>query len=646
MQILAVINNLLGKWRHYSVHFVALLISVIAYQLTVLPQLPENTRTALASDFAFEQISLSVVGDETSRNYREVHPSLNHVSAWISAFGAAVALHDLDGDGLPNDVCLVDVRQDEVLIMPAPTSGDRFAPFILEPPKSPYLTETTAPTGCLPGDLNEDGLTDILVYFWGRTPVAFLQNQGAGNTLALDSFTPIEIVPENGRWFTNAATLTDMDGDGHYDLIIANYFPDGARILETTAGGQEQMPHSLNGATNGGGTHLFLWNAAQTGENPSVNFVEALDVLPKPMANAWTLGVGAADLDGDMLPELYFANDFGHDWLLHNRSIPGDLELVPLAGPKQFTTPHSKVLGQDSFKGMGVDFADLNGDLLLDIYVSNITSEFAFQESHFVFLSTGEVESMAEGKAPYVDRSEQLGLSRSGWGWETRLADFNNDGVLEALQATGYAKGEISRWPELQELGISNDNVVSNPQSWFHMQPGDDLGGDEHNPFYVRAADGRFYDLSPELNLDNPQVTRGIATADIDGDGDLDFVIANQWAPSVFYINNSQTDNQFLGLNLLLPIDTQTEAMGGRPAIGAQAIVHLPDGRQLVAQVDGGNGHSGVRSSDLHFGLGNIPADATIPVDITWRDNNGQVQKISLNLSPGWQTIILVPNTE
>ncbi len=44
-----------------------------------------------------------------------------------------------------------------------------------------------------------------------------------------------------------------------------------------------------------------------------------------------------------------------------------------------------------------------------------------------------------------------------------------------------------------------------------------------------------------------------------------------------------------------------------RPAIGAAATVFLPDGRRMTAQVDGGNGHSGKRSQDLHFGLGNVP---------------------------------------
>ena len=99
--------------------------------------------------------------------------------------------------------------------------------------------------------------------------------------------------------------------------------------------------------------------------------------------------------------------------MLHNRSRRGELRFAVLEGKKSLTTPNSKVLGRDSFKGMGVDFGDLNGDGNFDILVSNIATPFALEESHFVFLSTGASGQMKTGKAPYVDRSEDLGLSRS-----------------------------------------------------------------------------------------------------------------------------------------------------------------------------------------------------------------------------------------
>src|SRR5262249_17972772 len=149
--------------------------------------------------------------------------------------------------------------------------------------------------------------------------------------------------------------------------------------------------------------------------------------------------------DGDLLPEIYLVQDFGPDRLLHNRSQPGKLTFVSLYGERTLTTPRSGVLGRDSFNGMGIDFGDLNGDGGPDIFVSNITCNFGLHETSFVFLSQkDELHRMREGIAPYRNASEELGLSRGGWNWQARLADFDNDGVLEALQAAGATKGTVS----------------------------------------------------------------------------------------------------------------------------------------------------------------------------------------------------------
>src|SRR5262249_17325890 len=138
---------------------------------------------------------------------------------------------------------------------------------------------------------------------------------------------------------------------------------------------------------------------------------------------------------------------------------------------------------------------------------------------------------------PFVDRSEPLGLSRSGWGWEARLADFDNDGTPEALQAIGFVKGSADRWPELQELAMGNDELLADPECWPRFGPGADLSGHRQNPFFVRGPGGRFCDVAPVLGLAEPGVSRGIATADVDGDGRLDYAVANQWARSSFYHN-------------------------------------------------------------------------------------------------------------
>lgn len=647
-----------GFLERHGVRMVGLLIVVALYGFTRLPALDSDERRELAARFGFEESRLPEPPDGPApRQIRNVHPSLKEMAAWVSAVGASVALNDLDGDGLPNDVCHIDTRIDRVIVAPAPGTPERYAPFFLNPRPRPYDDSTMAPMGCVPGDLNEDGYTDMLVYYWGRTPLAFLRSgqdsrAAVAGTLGPDSFVPAEILDSTQRWFTNAATFADVDGDGHIDLVVGNYFEDDARILDAEDGSQERqhMQASFSRAANGGTNRLFLWEGGRSGERPEVRYREVPGVLTGFARDGWTLAIGAADLDGDQRPELYFANDFGPDQLLHNLSKPHEPGFRALRGRKTLTTPNSKVLGRDSFKGMGVDFADVNNDGILDIYVSNIANEWALEESHFVWVSNGSGK-MEDGVAPYADRSEPLGLSRSGWGWDTRFGDFDNDGTVEALQATGFVKGTTDRWPELHETAMGNDTLINNPASWPRFKQGDDLSGGLSNPFFVRSSSGRYYDLAPDLGIDQPQVTRGIATADVDADGRLDFAVANQWAASRFYRNVGSSPDAFLGLSLRLPVGPDAEgradrewdgllpAPGTRAAIGAAATVTRTDGRVLVGQVDGGNGHSGARSPELHFGLGS--ERKAVQVDLKWRDGQGQAHSRRIFLKPGWHTLVL-----
>lgn len=703
-----------ARWLPLRV-IVALVPVICLYLLSRQPTLAHQERNALASHFRFDIIRLpdlqaeaqnrdlsehSLEKPSTSTStqnlafntVRKVNPSLDTIQAWISSVGAGIAINDLDGDGLPNDICRIDTRTNQVIVQPVPGTegvssrgavGGCYKPFTLNPSPLPYDSTTMAPMGCLPGDFNEDGLTDILVYYWGRSPILFLRcTEPKGTPLTRKSYVPCELIPhkkgekENPRWFTNAVTQADLDGDGHIDLVIANYFQDGAHIIDPHSTCKEQMQDSMSHAFNGGRKHFFLWQKGRGGDQPEATFREVEPELQgakgerldrtafefEEVMRGWTLGISAADLDGDMLPELYLANDFGPDRLLHNRSMPGRLCFALLNGEKKLTTPKSKVVGQDSFKGMGVDFCDLFSKGRMDILVSDITGEYALEESNLIFVNTGDKGKMRFGIAPFEDRSEELGLSRSGWNWDIKTGDFDNDGVPEVIQAAGFVQGETNRWPELHEVAMANDNLLHLPTSWHRVRPGDDLCGHQYCSFFARSASGRYFDIAKDLHLEDTMVSRGIATADVFGDGNLDFAVASQWRPAYYYRNHtsakssqSGTQNTYLGLYLRLPVGdshpstTQhggppTESSDGRPAIGANALVTLPDGRRTVAQVDGGSGHSGKRSFDIHFGLGALPANTPLPVTLTWRDVRGTVHQETRTFTPGSHTVLLGPS--
>lgn len=620
--------------RRNTPGIVALAVMVGTFYAVRLPEPSAAELEDAASGFAFEAKSISMPAGFEQQTIREVNQAYSHIDAWISSVGAAVALNDVDGDGLPNDLCITDPRIDQVVVTPVPGRENPYEPFALDTAPLPY-GETMAPMGCVPGDYNDDGAIDLLVYYWGRTPVLFLAQDTADGTLARASFQPTELVPAapggdytGPLWNTNAAAVADFDGDGHEDIFIGNYFPDSP-VLDPTVDGGVVMNDSLSQAQNGGGGHFFRWTPD--------GYVEDENVLPTNRDEGWTLAAAAADLDGDQLPEMFLAHDFGTSALMRNVSTPGKISFEEVKAPHNGTVPKSKELGRSSFKGMGVDFGDLDNDGLYDMFVSNITTSFGIQESNFAFIGNAEnrdevARSLAAGEAPFKDHSSSLLLAWSGWGWDTKTGDFDNDGVLEITQATGFVKGKTNRWPQLQELATSNDALTSNPAWWPNVTEGDDLAGSQRMRFFTKGEDGTYLNVSPELGMDIPIPTRGLATADVDGDGRLDLAVARQWGEPVFYQNVAEDPGSYLGLRLTHP--------SGAPAVGAEVTVTLPDGTQRIRRLDGGGGHSGKRSTDVHIGLGDS-VQGPVDVRLTWRDRTGEVHDQNVQLTPGWHSFQL-----
>ena len=137
---------------------------------------------------------------------------------------------------------------------------------------------------------------------------------------------------------------------------------------------------------------------------------------------------------------------------------------------------------------------------------------------------------------------------------------------------------------------------VSSSKTCSSSGVGCDISGSNRNPFFVRVASGRFVDVSPRLpHIDHgqPAPTRGLAMADVDLDGRIDYVEARQYAAPSLHMNTSAAagGHAFISLSPRFLIDavgashtaTLEEAAAAgqrsRPAIGARVKITLADGR-------------------------------------------------------------------
>ncbi|QOC91756.1 CRTAC1 family protein [Micromonospora craniellae] len=592
------------------------------------------------------------------RAIRNVNPSVDHIAPWISSVGAGAAVADLDGDAYANEVCLVDPRSDSVSIHQIARDTKNSTPVVtlldqngIAPGRGgqrlAYEPATQAPMGCRLADLDGNGWTDALVYFWGRGPVAHLNLGGM-------TFEPHEVLDGGADldWYTNTAAFSDLNGDGTLDIFIGNYFADGAQLLDQGSPKRVDMNDSLSRAMNGGRNYVLLGR----GGFPAVTYELVADAFSDDNSRGWTLAVAAADLNGDSLPELYVANDFGPDRFFVNRSVDGRLAFENVdGGNKGLFNPRSTMIGRDSFKGMGVTIADVNRDNDYDIYVSNITHEFGLFESQLLFLGEGAKD---DGIPTFRPGAEALGLARTAFSWDNKVGDLNNDGRVELLQATGFVRGPVNRWPEIQELALSNDTLIANPRSWPDLTDGD-ISGAAPRVVMTPTEDGRYANIAEASGLDDGGVMRGLALADIDGDGDLDWIEANQWADARLVVNDCDDCGGFVGLRILRATESTpgTSPTGPRTpevieglraahevrgvaAIGASATVTTGSGAAFRSYVDGGNGHGGQSSTDVHFGLGDDAGDANT-VALTWRDATGTVQTAEVRVGRGWHTVVL-----
>ena len=588
--------------------------------------LKSGGRLPVATDLRFEECA-ATAGLHHVHTLCHLSDKLKNIMPWLTSVGAAVAAADVDGDGLVDLYVTESGRGDSNHLFR--NRGDGTFEDITERSGVGVGNPEGASMAAVFGDIDNDGDPDLYVVMWAEKNRLF-ENLGGGR------FREMTEASGTGFWgYGNGATFVDYDRDGLLDLFVGNYFPEAVpdpatgklRRLDLWDPFTTRVMHeSFTRARNGGRNVLYR----NLGNNRFEDVTEKVGLG----YTGWTLAVGAADLDNDGWPDLYVANDFGADELYFNT---GATERPPRFLPFVGREGHPAI-GDDWWKGMNVDFGDVDGNGFLDIYVTNILApRYKTDEGNMLWLN------LADPGAPhgrkFVNVGKETGTHDGGWGWGAKFADFNNDGLLDILEANGFVTGpdpETTYWYALQEMVTQLKNATADAADWPVM--GDrDLSGYERNRLWLQLPpeknELRFAEVAEEVGVSDLYNGRGVSLLDADNDGDVDVYIANQGKEGTFYRNllygrGRRDSSHWLGLNLVgdpAPVtdrDGQKHASSA-DAVSARAVVSC-GGKAQRRDVSGGTSFAAQSDRRLFYGLGACAAPDSIA--IYWP--SGRVQEI------------------
>jgi hypothetical protein len=434
--------------------------------------------------------------------------------------------------------------------------------------------------------------------------------------------------------FGMGVAVGDYDNDGDPDIYVANYGPD--RLYRN----------------DGDGTFTDV-------------------SVPSGIASAQGRGLGVVceDLDGDMLIDVYVANDGEANFLWINRgdgtfhesgvmagaAISSDAGHDEYCGPLA-SPPTPDVLyrndGDGTFtdmsvpsgiasaqgRGLGVICEDLDGDTLIDIYVANDgeanflwinRGDGTFLESAVMagaaISRSGSPEASMGVAAGDVDGDGDLDLFMSHLVRETNTL-YRNDGAgnfddvtaaaglaAASLRYTGFGTVflDVEHDGDL-DVAVVNGRVTANTA----VAATDDTSllapYAEPNLLFLNDGAGRFSDASDTAaDLCRAiEVSRGLVAGDLDDDGDLDLVMTNCEGPARVLHNETPKQGHWLIVRAL-------ENVGPRDAYGASVTVVAGE-RRFRRSVNPCSSYASSNDPRAHFGLGD--AERYDAVEVRWAD--------------------------
>ncbi len=483
-------------------------------------------------------------------------------------------------------------------------------------------------------DFDRDGDIDI-VFTGKRRHALFYEQVGPAR------FEGHPILASRDDNHPSSMTAHDVDEDGWLDLMICGYGP----LVDPGPSPPSNAANARNDQMLRGGPDGFT------------DVTEAWGLWRESSRWAFIGSFGDADGDGD--DDLYVANDFGPNVLYRRvRRTP------PLFEPE--LEPPDEIASSFS---MSATWADLDGDLDLDMYVSNMESvdvrrmerlpghaaSEPWERELRDLMSRGNtvlIQEDGDAGTTLVEAPDSAGARNAKWAWGTALFDWDEDGDVDIHCVNGFKSIGIDDgrdWDSLWWRHALGDRVrdrrlwiesltVHFPRSADH---GWSWAGHQRSVFYLNDGNARFTEIAPVLGLDQISDGRGLAMGDLDRDGDHDLVGSNIDAPHLYVLRNDTVPDAGFAWIELVPADN-------RSAAGAEIRLSA-GGREQRRDVALAAGFLSQHELASHFGLG--AADGIERVEIDWPDGERTVlEDLPANRRlrvtqgvPGWEEVPLRP---
>jgi hypothetical protein len=407
--------------------------------------------------------------------------------------------------------------------------------------------------GACAGDVDGDGLTDLYITTVGANQL--YRNTGGGKFAEVPRAGGAQAA---SLWSTSCAFF-DMDRDGDLDLFVTNYV-DATKNQFCGLGGPPPIRDYCHPLIYEPLDNVLYRN---TGRGTFEDVSKASRVAGRA-GNG--LGVAVGDIDDDGWPDVFVANDSTPNFLFHNNRDGTFAEIAGLAGVAVTVDGKARA-------GMGTAFADFANAGKPGLVVTNHETEM-----HSLFQNLGE--------RLFSDVTIRSGVgpaTRPYVGFGVAFLDYDHDRRLD--------------------IAIANGNVMAKAAQ---LRAG---GRYAQRNLLLRNAGDRFVNVTAEggAGFALELVSRGLASGDVDNDGDLDLLVTNNGGAPNLLRNEGRTGNA-----LLVRV---AGTKSNRSGIGTTVVV-TTGGQRQRRDIQSGSSYLSQNDLRAHFGLGE--ATRVERIDVRW----------------------------